>query len=38
VAIDIGSNYPASEFVPEHFLEPDAPVDSGSYIFGFGKR
>ena len=36
--MDIESKYPASDFAPERFLEPDAPVDPGSYVFGFGRR
>jgi len=38
VAMDTGFNYLASEFVLKHFLEPDALVDPGSYVFGFGQR
>jgi len=38
VVMDTESNYLASEFVPEHFLELDTPVDSEFYVFGFGQR
>jgi len=36
--MDTESNYLASEFVPEHFLKLDTPVDSEFYVFGFGQR
>ncbi|KAF8885234.1 cytochrome P450 [Gymnopilus junonius] len=38
VAMDVPSKYPASDFVPERFLEDHPPIDPASYSFGFGRR
>jgi len=38
VAMDIGSNYLAFEFVLKCFLKPDISIDPEFYVFGFGQR
>ncbi|KAF9058453.1 cytochrome P450 [Rhodocollybia butyracea] len=38
IAMTVNQNYPASDFVPERFLEEHPPIDPSLYAFGFGRR
>ncbi|KAK7441011.1 hypothetical protein VKT23_016792 [Stygiomarasmius scandens] len=38
ISRDVNPKYPASEFIPERFLDENPLVDPASYVFGFGRR
>ncbi|KAF4597560.1 hypothetical protein EYR40_008022 [Pleurotus pulmonarius] len=38
IARDCNDQYSPSQFIPERFLDENAPIDPADYSFGFGRR